>query len=199
MAKEGSDKWDERLYQKVDRYGLVSNLEQCLQCGKCTGNCPVAAITPSYNPRAIINDILAGSIERLLDSEEIWRCMWCANCYRVCPVDINYPLLIMQLRYMVLEKGYGLKYVLPINKFAFRAMEEGLTFVPGQKGKEKIMRLRSGVEATPWPEVSDKAKTEMAEIFAQTGVRRWMENLEQLEEKPVRMSYREGRIIHEGS
>lgn len=199
MAKEGSDKWDEQLYQKVDRYGLVSNLEQCLQCGKCTGNCPVAAITPSYNPRAVINDILAGSTERLLDSEEIWRCMWCANCYRVCPVDINYPFLIMQLRYMVLEKGYGLKYVLPINKFAFRALEEGLTFVPGQKGKEKIMRLRSGVDATPWPEVSDKAKAEMAQIFAQTGARQWMEALEKEEEKPVRMSYREGRITHEGS
>lgn len=199
MAKEGSDKWDEQLYQKVDRYGLVSNLEQCLQCGKCTGNCPVAAITPSYNPRAIINDILAGSTERLLDSEEIWRCMWCANCYRVCPVDINYPFLIMQLRYMVLEKGFGLKYVLPINKFAFRALEEGLTFVPGQKGKEKIMRLRSGVDAVPWPEVSDKAKTEMAEIFKQTGSLHWMEDLEKGEEKPVRMTYREGRIVHEGS
>ncbi|MEN6351427.1 MAG: 4Fe-4S dicluster domain-containing protein, partial [Syntrophomonas sp.] len=109
MAKEGSDKWDEQLYQKVDRYGLVGNLEQCLQCGKCTGNCPVAAITPSYNPRAIINDILAGSTERLLDSEEIWRCMWCANCYRVCPVDIHYPLLMMQLRYLALENGFGLK------------------------------------------------------------------------------------------
>lgn len=199
MAKEGSDKWDEQLYQKVDRYGLVSNLEECLQCGTCTGNCPVAAITPSYNPRAIINDILAGSTERLLDSEEIWRCMWCANCYRVCPVDINYPFLIMQLRYMVLERGYGLKYVLPINKFAFRALEEGLTFVPGQKGKEKIMQLRSGVDTTPWPEISDKAKAEMAEIFAQTGARQWMEDLEKKEEKPVRMSYRKGKIIHEGS
>lgn len=197
MTREHSDHWDDHLYLKVDRYGLVSNLEQCLQCGKCTGNCPVAAITPSYNPRAIINDILAGSSERLLDSEEIWRCMWCANCYRVCPVDINYPMLIMQLRYMALERGYGLVYVVPINKFAFRAFEEGLTFVPGQKGREKIMRLRQGVEAVPWPEISDKARNEYREIFKQTGVKEWMENLEKSEEKPVRLSYLWGRIIHE--
>lgn len=197
MSREHYHEWDDNLKEKVDRYGLVSNLEECLQCGKCTGNCPVAAITPSYNPRAIINDILAGSTQRLLDSEEIWRCMWCANCYRVCPVDINYPMLIMQLRYLALENGYGLKYVLPINKFAFRAFEEGLTFVPGQKGIEKIMRLRSGIGAVPWPEVSDKAKEEYGEIFKQTGGRQWMENLEKIQEKPLRMSYQEGRISNE--
>ncbi|HWP96700.1 MAG TPA: 4Fe-4S dicluster domain-containing protein [Syntrophomonadaceae bacterium] len=197
MSREHDQEWDDQLYKKVDRYGLVDNLEQCLQCGKCTGNCPVAALTPSYNPRAIINDILAGSSARLLDSEEIWRCMWCANCYRVCPVDINYPMLMMQLRYLALEKGYGLKYVLSINKFAFRAFEEGLTFVPGRKGMEKIMRLRSGIGATSWPEVSEKAKKEYHEIFKQTGAEQWMENLETEEEKPLRLSFLEGRIVDE--
>lgn len=197
MGKERSLQWDEELYQKVDRYGLVGNLEQCLQCGKCTGNCPVAAITPSYNPRQIVHDILLGSVERLLDSEEIWRCMWCANCYRVCPVDINYPLLMMQLRYMALENGYGRKYVNPINKFTFRALEYGLTFVPGQKGIDKIRRLRSGIGVEPWPEVSDRAKHEYSEIFKQTGAYDWMKALENGEEQELRMSYREGRLIDE--
>ena len=75
MPREHDREWDPELIHKVDRYHLVENLEQCLQCGKCTGNCPVAAITPSYNPRAIINDVLSGSVTRLLDSEEIWRCL----------------------------------------------------------------------------------------------------------------------------
>lgn len=197
MPREYDDKWDDQLYQKVDRYDLVTNLEQCLQCGKCTGNCPVAALTPSYNPRAIINDILAGSTARLLDSEEIWRCLWCANCYRVCPVDIHYPLLMMQLRYLALEKGYGLKYVVPINKYAFRSMEEGLTFVPGQKGRERIMALRAAIDVSPWPEVSERAKKEFGEIFEQTGCRRWMENLEMEQEKPLRLSFLGRGVIDE--
>ncbi|MDD5169576.1 MAG: 4Fe-4S dicluster domain-containing protein [Syntrophales bacterium] len=196
MGKECDYEWDPDLRKKVDRYGLVANLEDCLQCGKCTGNCPVAAITPSYNPRAIINDILTGSAKRLLDSEEIWRCMWCANCYRLCPMDINYPMLIMQLRYLALENGYGLQYVVPVNKFAFRAFDEGLTFVPGPRGIERITHLRRSVEASPWPEVSDKAKEEYGMIFAQTGASQWMENLEKIEGKQLRMSYREGRIVH---
>jgi len=197
LPREYDDKWDDQLYQKVDRYDLVTNLEQCLQCGKCTGNCPVAALTPSYNPRAIINDILAGSTARLLDSEEIWRCLWCANCYRVCPVDIHYPLLMMQLRYLALEKGYGLKYVVPINKYAFRSMEEGLTFVPGQKGRERIMALRAAIDVSPWPEVSERAKKEFGEIFEQTGCRRWMENLEMEQEKPLRLSFLGRGVIDE--
>lgn len=197
MPREREKDWDENLYKKIDRYDLVQNLEQCLQCGKCTGNCPVAAITPSYNPRAIINDILSGDITRLLDSEEIWRCFWCANCYRVCPVDIHYPLLMMQLRYAALEEGYGLKYVQPINKYAFRAMEKGLTFVPGQKGIEKIMKLRSQLQATSWPEVSEQAIKEFCEIFEQTGAKAWMENLENMPEKPLRLSFLEGRITDE--
>lgn len=197
MPREKERDWDQDLYQEVDRYGLVVNLEQCLQCGKCTGNCPVAALTPSYNPRAIVNDILAGSRVRLLDSEEIWRCFWCANCYRVCPVDIHYPFLIMQIRYMALENGYGLRYVVPINKFALRALEKGLTFVPSQKGVERIMQLRSSLGVDPWPQVSEKAIREFREIFTQTGAENWMRDLENREERPIRLSYREGRIVNE--
>jgi len=197
VPREREKDWNDNLYAAIDRYKLVENLEQCLQCGKCTGNCPVAALTPSYNPRAIVNDILAGSPVRLLDSEEIWRCLWCGNCYRVCPVDIQYPLLMMQIRYMALENGYGLQYVLPINKFAFRAMEKGLTFVPGRKGIEKIMRLRTSIGVEPWPEVSPKAIQEYREIFEQTGAQEWMQNLESRSGKQLRLSYAEGRLAHE--
>ena len=38
MPRENMNEWDKDLYQKVDRYNLAQS-EQCLQCGKCTGNC----------------------------------------------------------------------------------------------------------------------------------------------------------------
>lgn len=197
VSREHDRDWDPDLYMKIDKYNLVGNLDQCLQCGKCTGNCPVAAITPSYNPRAIINDILAGSTERILDSEEIWRCLFCLNCYRVCPMDINFPLLMMQVRFTALENGYGHKYVIPINKFVFRALEAGLTFVPGEKGVQKIMRLRSAVGLEPWPTVSEQAIQQYKAIFEQTGALQFMKKLESDVEKPLRMSYVEGRIVNE--
>ena len=124
MPRERFRDRDECLYHKVDAYRLVENLEHCLQCGKCAGICPVANLSPSYNPRQIINDVLSGSHVRWLNSEEIWRCFWCAGCYTLCPVDIHFPLLMMQLRYLAVASRHGLKYIVPFKRFALRAREE---------------------------------------------------------------------------
>lgn len=181
----------------VDIYNLVPNLGECLACGKCAGSCPVAALSPSYNPRQIIRDVLAGNEERWLASEEIWRCFWCANCYTVCPADIQFPLLMMQLRYRALEKGFGLKYIVPFKRFALRAREDALTFAPGEKGREKIMRIRKGIGANPWPEVSEKARAEYRELFELAGVEQWLDEITSGEERPVCLRYVEGRILVE--
>jgi heterodisulfide reductase subunit C len=183
--------------KEVDIYNLVPNLRECLACGKCAGVCPVAALSPSYNPRQIIRDVLAGNEQRWLASEEIWRCFWCANCFTVCPADIQFPLLMMQLRYRALEKGYGLKYIVPFKRFALRAREDALTFAPGEKGREKIMRLRKGIGAHPWPEVSEKARAEYRELFELAGVEQWLDEITSGEERPVCLRYVEGRIVDE--
>jgi heterodisulfide reductase subunit C len=197
MPREKYRDHDENLRAKVDSYKLVENLETCLACGKCTGNCPVASLTPSYNPRQIISDVLNGNAERWLASEEIWRCFWCANCATNCPNDIHFPLLMMQLRYMATEKKYGLKYIMPFRRFALRAREDGLTFGPSEKGREKIKRLRSNLGASPWPEISERAKAEYKELFDLTGATAYVEALSDEDEKPVDLRYTEGRITNE--
>ncbi|MEQ8201309.1 MAG: 4Fe-4S dicluster domain-containing protein [Syntrophomonadaceae bacterium] len=185
------------LYHKVDAYHLVENLETCLACGKCVGNCPVASLTPSYNPRQIIADVLNGEASRWLQSEEIWRCFWCAGCYTVCPNDIHFPLLMMQLRYMAAENNYGLKYIMPFKRFGLRAREDGLTFAPGEKGREKIKRYRSNLGASPWPEISERARREYRELFDLTGTTAHLEKISDEDEKSVGLRYAEGRITGE--
>jgi len=186
---------DEHLYHKVDAYRLVENLEQCLQCGKCAGICPVASLSPSYNPRQIINDVLSGSHARWLKSEEIWRCFWCAGCYTLCPVDIHFPLLMMQLRYLAISSRHGLKYVVPFKRFALRAREDALTFAPGgARGRERIMGIRGRIGLTPWPEVSEKAREEYRALFDLTGTTDFLEQIREEEDLPVELAYMEGRI-----
>lgn len=198
MPREQSSSWVNDLYHKVDTYKLVENLDSCLACGKCVGQCPVASLTPSYNPRQIIQDILTGNKERWLDSEEIWRCFWCAGCYTVCPMDIHFPLLMMQIRYRAIEEHYGLKHFLPFKKFALRAREEGLTFTPGSsRGRERIMKMRSSIGAEPWPEISEKAKNEYQALFDITGTTAWLDSFDEDQEKPVKLKYLEGRIVDE--
>ena len=197
MRRERSRDLNDKLAEKVDAYKLVPNLNNCLACGKCAGVCPVAALNPSYNPRQIIRDVLSGSEERWLSSEEIWRCFWCAGCYTVCPADIPFPLLIMQLRYRAIERGCGLKYITPFKRFAVRAREDALTFAPGAKGREKIMNLRREIGADSWPAISEKARKEYAELFEITGTNRWLEEIKEEDEKPVELRYTDGRIVSE--
>lgn len=197
MPRERSRDLNDKLAEKVDSYKLVPNLSQCLACGKCAGVCPVAALNPSYNPRQIIRDVLSGNEERWIASEEIWRCFWCAGCLTVCPADIPFPLLMMQLRYLAIERGCGLKYITPFKRFALRAREDALTFVPGAKGRERITKLRSGIGAEPWPAVSEKARNEYAELFEITGTNRWLEDINEQDERPLDLKYTDGRIVSE--
>jgi heterodisulfide reductase subunit C len=197
LSRERDKDLIDSLYRQADSYRLAENLESCLQCGKCTGVCPAANLSPSYNPRQIIRDVLAGSRNRWLESEEIWRCFWCANCYTLCPMDIPFPLLMMQLRYMALKKGFGLKYILPFKRFAMRARQDGLTFAPGgAKGRERIMKIRSRIGLPAWPEISEKAKQEYRELFDATGTTAWLEEIKEEDEKPVALTYLEGRITN---
>jgi heterodisulfide reductase subunit C len=197
LPRERDKDRTEGLFKRVDSYNLVENIESCLQCGKCVGVCPVANLSPSYNPRQVIRDILAGNKERWLKSEEIWRCFWCANCFTLCPMDIPFPLLMMQIRYEALRNRYGLKYFLPFRRFALRAREDGLTFAPGgAKGRDRIMKIRSAIGLAPWPEISEKAREEYRDLFDMTGATAWLESIQEEEEEPVALTYLEGRITH---
>ena len=197
MSREREKDLSGDFYAEVDAYQLVPNLSECLACGKCTGGCPVAALTPSYNPRQIIRDVATGNTDKVLESEEIWRCFWCAGCYMGCPVDIHFPLLMMELRYRAVARNRGLKYVLPFKKFALRARQDGLTFVPSPKSRERIMELRRDMGVTPWPEISDKAKEEYTALFDLSGTTAWLEAIEMASAEPVRSTYSEGRITGE--
>jgi len=87
-------------------HGMVKDLEKCLQCGKCTAQCPAAKIS-AYNPRAIIRDLRIGNVEKVISSHELWLCFFCSGCFATCPRDINFPFAVAMLRYAALSHGYG--------------------------------------------------------------------------------------------
>lgn len=97
------------LEELVEDVEENKNIMQCIQCGKCVGECPAAKIS-NYNIRKIIDKVLKGDKSVLKDSD-IWYCFLCERCKRVCPRDnINIPLLILNLRNESFKKGYGPRY-----------------------------------------------------------------------------------------
>ena len=76
----------------------------CLDCGVCTGSCPVSRVFPEFSPRQIIERSLY-QLEDFSD-ETIWSCLTCAQCSVRCPADINFPEFIRLMR----DEAHGLGF-----------------------------------------------------------------------------------------
>jgi len=87
------------------QFAKEMGLFACIQCGKCTGGCPMAMKT-SLNPRELIYRVLiAGNGFNLEAREELWDCTTCSTCSSRCPKQVNPMEAIVALRGAIVEKG----------------------------------------------------------------------------------------------
>jgi heterodisulfide reductase subunit C len=98
----------------------------CTECGRCTSVCPANLTGKRLSPRKIIMDVRARMKEKgpglvrhgkefsdnrslypdYITKEELWACTTCNACARECPVNINHPSLIVDMRrYLVMEEA----------------------------------------------------------------------------------------------
>lgn len=97
----------------------------CTQCGRCTAVCPANITGKELSPRKMIMNIrqrmkMKGShlvkdsgysdgkalIRDLISEEEIWACTTCNACAKECPLNIDHPTFILDLRrYLVMEEA----------------------------------------------------------------------------------------------
>ncbi|MGD2104572.1 MAG: (Fe-S)-binding protein [Anaerolineae bacterium] len=76
----------------------------CIQCGKCTGGCPVARKTV-LNIRTLIYHMLVDSDMDVDAHEELWDCTSCFTCVERCPKDVQPAELVITLRGELVESG----------------------------------------------------------------------------------------------
>jgi len=70
----------------------------CLECGKCTGTCPVSRFNRGFSPRVILHkSIRSGNVD-LLKDKNIWSCLTCKLCDERCPAGIDYINLTLAIR-----------------------------------------------------------------------------------------------------
>jgi heterodisulfide reductase subunit C len=97
----------------------------CTQCGRCTDVCPANITGKKLSPRKLMMDLRARMKEKgpslvkdkafndnkslnvdYFSAEEIWACTTCNACAKECPININHPSLIVDMRrYLVMEEG----------------------------------------------------------------------------------------------
>jgi Fe-S oxidoreductase len=62
----------------------------CLDCGKCTANCPVSLFDDAYSPRVMARSVVLGEGEKLGKTRLLWSCLSCKMCEERCPSDVQY-------------------------------------------------------------------------------------------------------------
>ena len=77
----------------------------CIQCGTCTGTCPVAP-EMDYPVRKTIAMIRAGLRDEVLSSSSMWYCVSCYLCTDRCPRGVKPTELAHALESLAVKHGY---------------------------------------------------------------------------------------------
>ncbi len=72
----------------------------CLDCGKCTGACPLARQGGTYSPRMHIARMVYGYPDEVLADMDMWSCLTCGLCETKCPSAVEYTDFIEKVRAM---------------------------------------------------------------------------------------------------
>ncbi len=79
-------------------------LMECIQCGMCTGGCPVSIKSP-LNVRRVVR--LIGIFGELTfePEEALWACTTCGTCELRCPKEVKPAEAVIGLRSILVEEG----------------------------------------------------------------------------------------------
>lgn len=72
----------------------ATNVALCIQCGRCSANCPVGW-KMDVLPHRMVYELLTGNAETLLNANSPWKCLSCFSCAERCPKGVS-PAAIME-------------------------------------------------------------------------------------------------------
>lgn len=89
-------------------------LAECVQCGTCSGGCPLS-VYMDFTPRRIIALTRAGLEKDVLSAFTLWLCASCYECQVRCPRDIHLTDIMYFLKCRAIRKGmYPKRFPIPI-------------------------------------------------------------------------------------
>ena len=93
----------------------------CVECGRCTAQCPATSTGKPLDPRLIMKHLKTGLAEiqagktpdqrlalhgGIVSADELWSCTTCGACMEACPLYIEHiPTIVDMRRYLTLTAG----------------------------------------------------------------------------------------------
>lgn len=97
-------------------------LESCMQCGTCSGVCPLS-IYMDHTPRQVIELTRSDFKHDVLSSVTIWLCASCYACTVECPKEIRITDIMYELKQRAIHEGYyPKKFPIPVLAKEFSSM-----------------------------------------------------------------------------
>lgn len=79
-------------------------LLECIQCGMCTGSCPVSR-KASLNIRKYMREAVVTGRLTVHPQNELWSCTTCSTCGVRCPKELNPYEFLIDMRSIAVEEG----------------------------------------------------------------------------------------------
>ena len=99
-----SDKtYDEAFVKKVEEIS-GENFHQCMQCGTCSGGCPMTEHV-DVPPRRLVIMTHLGLKDKVLEAKTPWICATCNTCTLRCPRGLNLPKVMEAIRLIKLRQN----------------------------------------------------------------------------------------------
>lgn len=89
------------LQSFIQKYDLLG----CIQCGRCTGGCPVTVRTNLNVRRFVYDAVDQDALDELAKLPEIWDCTACNTCAVRCPKGLKPVEVLIGLRNILVEIG----------------------------------------------------------------------------------------------
>jgi heterodisulfide reductase subunit C len=86
---------------------INQDVMRCYHCRCCGGGCPFIAAM-DYPPNAVIRLLQFGMLDEALSCSTIWVCVACNTCSMECPMAIDIPALMDQLRQLAVQNGVAI-------------------------------------------------------------------------------------------
>jgi quinone-modifying oxidoreductase subunit QmoC len=95
---------DHNFGNEISAASYGENLFGCIQCGTCSGTCPMSSYM-DFTPRKIIAMVRAGFREEVLTNKTVWLCASCYSCTVECPKGIRITDVMYSLKREAITNG----------------------------------------------------------------------------------------------